>query len=302
MDNWYSERHLADDGLIDRALERLAEKKVTYRKGGALWFRASDFGDDKDRVLVRANGQKTYIASDIAYHYDKRVRGYDLLLDVLGSDHHGYVARVRAGLQAMGEPGDSLEVRLMQFVTLYRDGRKVQMTTRGGDYVTLRELRSEVGNDAARFFYVMRSNDQHLDFDLDLAKARREENPVFYIQYAHARIASVFAKLREQGHSWDEQRGRDNLSLLADEKERALLRELARYPEIVWLAARRRAPQTIVNFLNELTGAFHSFYNACKVITEDDALRDSRLCLIQATRITIANGLALLGVSAPENM
>ena len=202
-DEWFSERSLSDGGAIDRALERLRRNGVVYEKDGAQWFRATDFGDEKDRVVVRENGIKTYFASDIAYHLQKRERGFEQLLDVLGADHHGYIARVRAGLVAMGEPGDSLEVRLVQFVTLYRGGEKVQMSTRSGEFITLRELRREVGNDAARFFYVMRSNDQHLDFDMQLATSRSNENPVYYIQYAHARVCSVLRQMHEKGFTYD---------------------------------------------------------------------------------------------------
>ena len=192
--NWYSERSLADGGALERALKRLNERDRLYVRDGAVWFKATEYGDDKDRVVVRENGATTYFASDIAYHYEKRTRGYELLLDIMGADHHGYVSRVRAALQAMGEPGESLEVRLVQFVTLYRGKEKVQMSTRSGEFVTLRQLREEVGNDAARFFYVSRSYDQHLDFDLELAKAQSNDNPVYYVQYAHARVASLLKK------------------------------------------------------------------------------------------------------------
>jgi arginyl-tRNA synthetase len=201
-DRWYSERSLAENGAIDRALQRLAKHDHVYEKDGALWFRATNFGDDKDRVVVRENGVKTYFASDIAYHLEKRERGFDILLDILGSDHHGYVARVRAALEAMGEPGDSLEACLVQFVTLFRGGEKAQMSTRSGEFITLRELRGEVGNDACRFFYVMRGNDQHLDFDLELAKSRTNDNPVYYIQYAHARVSAMTMTARWAWPAW----------------------------------------------------------------------------------------------------
>ena len=236
-DEWFSERSLSDGGAIDRALERLRSNGVVYEKDGAQWFRATDFGDEKDRVVVRENGIKTYFASDIAYHLQKRERGFEQLLDMLGADHHGYIARVRAGLVAMGEPGDSLEVRLVQFVMLYRGGEKVQMSTRSGEFVTLRELRREVGNDAARFFYVMRSNDQHLDFDLELATSRSNENPVYYIQYAHARVCSVLRQMHEKGFAYDTARGRASLHRLVEPHEQALLASISRYPEIVEQAA-----------------------------------------------------------------
>jgi arginyl-tRNA synthetase len=275
---------------------------VVYEKDGAEWFRATDFGDEKDRVVVRENGLKTYFASDIAYHLQKRERGFDKLVDVLGADHHGYVARVRAGLVAMGEPGDSLEVRLVQFVTLYRGGEKVQMSTRSGEFITLRELRREVGNDAARFFYVMRSNDQHLDFDLQLATSRSNENPVYYIQYAHARVCSVFRQMREKGFEHDAARGRSAVARLVEPHEQALLASLSRFPEVVEMAALQRAPHALVHYLRELANDFHTYYNAHQFLVDDAELRDARLTLIQGLRQVVRNGLGLLGVSAPEAM
>ena len=299
VDEWYSERSLTGTGRVATALERLEAQDQVYERDGAIWFRASAFGDEKDRVVVRDNGQTTYIASDIAYHLDKRLRGFDHLLDVLGADHHGYVARVRAGLEAMGEPPESLEVRLMQFAVLYRGGEKVQMSTRSGEFVTLRELREEVGDDAARLFYVLRSNDQHLDFDLDLAKSRTNENPVYYIQYAHARICSVFRQLDEQGLG---RRPDVSLAPLTDDHEKALMGTLSRYPEIVALAATNRAPQNVVQYLRELAQDFHTYYNAQKFIVDDEDLRDARLTLVTAAKTVLANALALIGVSAPERM
>jgi len=301
-DRWYSERSLADNGAIDRALERLRTQQHVYEKDGALWFRATAFGDEKDRVVVRENGQKTYFASDIAYHLEKRERGFDLLLDVLGADHHGYVARVRAGLEAMGEPGDSLEVRLVQFVTLFRGGEKVQMSTRSGEFITLRELRREVGNDAARLFYVMRSNDQHLDFDLELAKSRSNDNPVYYVQYAHARVASVFRQLADRGLGFDIEAGVASLPALTDPHEQAVMTAVTRWPEMVELAAAQRAPHMVVHYLRELATTFHAWYNAQQFIVEDAALRNARLVLASAAQQVIRNGLGILGVSAPETM
>ena len=301
-DEWFSERSLATNGAIDRALERLRKNGVVYEKDGAQWFRATDFGDEKDRVVVRENGLKTYFASDIAYHLQKRERGFDKLVDVLGADHHGYVARVRAGLVAMGEPGDSLEVRLVQFVTLYRGGEKVQMSTRSGEFITLRELRREVGNDAARFFYVMRSNDQHLDFDLQLATSRSNDNPVYYIQYAHARVCSVLRQMREKGFTHDAERGRAALARLVEPHEQALLASLSRYPEVVEMAAVQRAPHAMVHYLRDLANDFHTYYNAHQFLVDDADLRDARLTLIQGLRQVVRNGLGLLGVSAPEAM
>jgi arginyl-tRNA synthetase len=300
--NFFSERSLSDDGSIDAALAALREHGVLYEKNGAVWFRATDYGDEKDRVVVRDNGKKTYFASDIAYHYNKCLRGYDLLLDVLGSDHHGYVTRVRAGIEAMGFPGERLEVQLVQFVALYRGGEKLQMGTRSGNFVTLRELRNEVGNDAARFFYIMRSNDQHLDFDLELAKSRSNDNPVYYIQYAHARVASVFRQLDGSGQAWRPDNGLAKLGLLSESHESELMTALARFPETVASAAARRAPQTIVNYLRELANAFHTYYNAHVFLVDDGDLRDARLALITAAQQVLRNGLAILGVSAPDKM
>ncbi len=302
MDQWFSERSLTESGLVATIIEHLRDNGLAYEKDGALWFRATDFGDEKDRVLVRDNGQTTYIASDIAYHLDKRRRGFDTLLDVLGADHHGYVARVRAGLEAMDEPGDSLEVRMVQFAVLYRGGEKVQMSTRSGDFVTLRELREEVGNDAARLFYVLRSNDQHLDFDLELAKSRTAENPVYYIQYAHARISSVFRQLREKDLEWSKALGLASMGRLVEDHETNLMTTLSRYPEIVELAAANRAPQNLVHYLRDLAYEFHTYYNAHTFLVPDDELRNARLVLITAAQTVIRNGLELLGVSAPDSM
>ena len=293
FDCWFSEQSLTTSHRIDDALAVLQERGMLYKKDGATWFRATDFGDEKDRVVIRENGAKTYFASDIAYHFDKRERGFDLLIDILGSDHHGYVARVRAGLVAMGYGAADLEVPLMQFVALYRDGKKMQMSTRSGEFDTLRQLRTEVGNDAARFFYVSRSNDQHLDFDLDVAKSESNDNPVYYIQYAHARIASVYRQLAERSLAWDSAQGRANLVLLTEPQEKALATTLSRYPEIIELAANNRAPQHLVHYLRDLANDFHTYYNAHAFIVDNAKLRDARLTLITAARIVIANGLEL---------
>jgi arginyl-tRNA synthetase len=301
-DRWYSELSLTQNGAIDRALERLRKQDHVYEKDGALWFRATAFGDEKDRVVVRENGVKTYFASDIAYHLEKRERGFDLLLDILGSDHHGYTARVRAGLQAMGEPGDSLEVQLVQFVSLFRGGEKAAMSTRAGEFVTLRQLRAEVGNDAARFFYVMRSHDQPLDFDLELAKSRSNDNPVYYIQYAHARVASVQKQLAAKGSVYDAAVGLSSLDTLVSPHETALLTALGRFPEIIQLAGENRAPHTLVHFLRDLANCFHTWYNAEQFIVDDARLRNARMALAVATQQVVRNGLRMLGVSAPESM
>ena len=301
-DRWFSEASRVKGGAVQRALEKLREQGHIYEKDGAQWFRATAFGDEKDRVVVRENGVKTYFASDIAYHLDKRQRGFELLLDILGSDHHGYTPRVRAGLAALGEPPESLEVQLVQFVSLFRKGEKVPMSTRAGEFITLRQLRAEVGNDACRFFYVMRSHDQHLDFDLELAKSRSNDNPVYYIQYAHARVASVQRQLAAKGHVYDEAVGLASLATLVSPHETAVLTMLAKYPEIIAMAGAQRAPHMVVHYLRELAQAFHTWYNAEQFIVEDAGLRNARLALALAAQQVIRNGLALLGVSAPETM
>jgi arginyl-tRNA synthetase len=302
FESWYSERELVRSGAVERALEKLHSHGELYRKDGALWFRASRFGDDDDRVLVRANGQKTYFAPDIAYHLQKLERGYARLIDVLGADHHGYVARVRGALTAMGEPGNCLEACLIQFVSLFRGGEKVPMGKREAQFVTLRQLREEVGNDACRLFYLMRSHDQPLDFDLELAKSRSNENPVYYLQYAHARVASVRRQLEARGLSYDQPLALQSLARLESPYEQAALSALARYPEILQQAAAARAPHTLVHYLRELATAFHSWYNAATFIVEDGALRNARLALAYGVQQVLANGLGLLGVSAPESM
>ena len=301
-DEWFSERKLMDEGLIQHAIDVLEANGTIYEKDGAKWFKATDYNDDKDRVVVRANGVTTYFASDIAYHLNKLERGNNLLLDILGSDHHGYQARLRGVLEAMGKSGESLEVRLMQFANLYRGKEKVQMSTRSGSFVTLRELRNEVGNDAARLFYVMRSNEQHLDFDLELAKKRDNENPVYYLQYAHARICRVFKTLTEKGYVYDQYIGASNLSLVNSDSAYRLISFMSRYPEIIELSAANRAPHTLVQYLRDLSAEFHSFYNSDKVIVEDDNLRNARLYLLKAAQQVLQNGFAIIGISAPEQM
>jgi arginyl-tRNA synthetase len=302
FDSWYSERTLVASGAVERALEKLQSHDQLYRKDGALWFRASQFGDDEDRVLVRANGQRTYFAPDLAYHLQKRERGFARLIDVLGADHHGYVARMRGALVAMGEPGDCLEVCLIQFVSLFRGETKIPMGKREGQFVTLQQLREEVGNDACRLFYLMRSHDQPLDFDLELAKSRTNENPVFYLQYAHARIASVRRQLQARALTYDEPLALQSLERLESPNEQAALAALARYPEVLLQAAGARAPHALVHYLRELATAFHSWYNAATFIVEDDALRNARLALAFGVQQVLRNGLTLLGVSAPESM
>jgi arginyl-tRNA synthetase len=302
FDRWYSERALSDSGAIDRSLAKLEGQGRLYKQEGATWFRATEFGDEKDRVVVRENGQKTYFASDIAYHLEKREMGFSRLIDVLGADHHGYIARVRAGLIAMGEPGDCLEVNLIQFVSLFRGGEKIAMGKREAQFVTLRQLREEVGNDACRFFYLMRSHDQPLDFDLELAKSRSNENPVYYIQYAHARVASVMKQLAARELSFDRAEGLANAGLLVGTQEQAVLNSMARYPEALELAAVNRAPHSLVHYLRDLANALHTYYNAEQFIVTDAKLRNARLALVLGVQQVLRNGLTLLGVSAPESM
>ena len=241
FDNWYSERELNQRGAVERAIEALRKSGHMYTKDGAEWFKSTDYGDDEDRVVIRANGEKTYFASDIAYHFDKRQRGHDLLIDVWGADHHGYVTRVRGALIALGAPGDCFEVTLLQLVSLFRGGEKLSMGKREGNFVTLRELRNEVGNDACRFFYLMRSHDQALDFDLELAKSRSNENPVYYVQYAHARVCSVMKELAARSYSHDAAAGAANLALLGSAHEQSVITALSKYPETIEHAALNRA-------------------------------------------------------------
>ena len=299
---WTSERALAESGAIDHALEVLRGQGRLQEKDGALWFRATEFGDEKDRVVVRENGVKTYFASDIAYHLNKYERGFSRLLDVLGADHHGYVARVRAGLIAMGCPAECLEATLIQFVSLFRGTEKIPMGKREGQFVTLRLLRGEVGNAACRFFYLMRSHDQPLDFDLELAKSRTNENPVYYIQYAHARVASVMKQLIARGLKFDAAQGLASAAGLTGTHEQAVLSALTRYPEVLEQAALSRTPHALAHYLRELANTLHTYYNAEQFIVEDAAVRNARLALVLGVQQVLRNGLALLGVSAPESM
>jgi arginyl-tRNA synthetase len=300
FDRWYSERDLSQSGVIDTMLARLRESGRVYEKDGALWFKSTEFGDDEDRVVVRANGEKTYFAPDIAYHFDKLQRGHELLIDVWGADHHGYVARMRGALVALGYDGENFEVCLMQLVSLYRGGEKLAMGKREGNFVTLRDLRNEVGNDAARFFYLMRSHDQALDFDLELAKSRSNENPVYYIQYAHARVASVMKQLGSKGFTYDAAAA--DLTRLTSAHEQAVITALSKYPETIEHAALNRAPHALVHFLRDLANTLHTYYNAEQFIVEETGLRNARLTLVLAVQQVIRNGLTLLGVSAPETM
>ncbi len=298
-DRWYSERSLVDSQALTRALDRLGAAGATYEQGGALWFRATAFGDDKDRVLVRDNGQSTYFASDVAYHLDKFERGADRIIDIWGADHHGYIARVRAALKALGLDSDRLEVRLVQFVTLWRGDEQVQMSSRSGQFISLRELRQEVGNDAARFYYIVRKSEQHIDFDLALATSQSKDNPLYYIQYAHARVCSLFARLAAESIHPDLEHA-DVRLLSADEDP--LVRRILAFPALLARATQDREPHQIAHELRDLAGEFHAWYNATKVLVEASDLRDARLLLCAATAQVLRNGLALLGVQAPTQM
>jgi arginyl-tRNA synthetase len=301
-ENWFSELELEESGAVEDAIECLRDNGHLYVQDGATWFRASALGDEKDRVVIRENGRPTYFASDIAYIRNKLNRGLGKAVYVLGADHHGYVARLRAAAEGLGEDPNRLEILLVQFAILYRFGEKVQMSTRSGQFITLRELREEVGNDAARFFYVMRSHEQHLDFDLDLAKSRSNENPVYYIQYAHARICSVFRNLIQMDQRHNEAIGEAALELLTETHELQLMRSLGRFPEVIESAAESRAPHQLAHYLHALATDLHSYYNAHQFLVDDENLRNARLNLVLATRIVLETGLRLLGVSAPEEM
>jgi arginyl-tRNA synthetase len=301
-EDWFSERSLLESGAVDAVIARLRNGGHLYQDGGAWWFRSTAFGDEKDRVIIRENGQATYFAADIAYHADKFERGFERVIDIWGADHHGYVPRIRAALSALGHDAGRLDVLLVQFAILYRGGEKIQMSTRSGQFVTLRELRDEVGNDAARFFYVMRKCEQHMDFDLDLAKSRSNDNPVYYLQYAHARVCSVLRQLEEKGLAWDRAQGLASLDLLDQDHERQLVSRLNLYPEVIETAALAHEPHQLAYYLRELANDFHAYYNAHQFLVDDERLRNARLALIQAARQVLANGLALLGVTAPDAM
>ena len=299
-DQWFSERSLADNGAIESVIQRLSDSGNVYQKEGALWFRSTDFGDEKDRVVKRENGKTTYFASDIAYHMDKFERGFEQVINIWGADHHGYIARVKASLSALGYDADRLEIRLVQFANLYEKGARLSMSTRSGEFVTLRQLREDVGQDAARFFYVMRKSDQHMDFDLDLARERSSDNPVYYLQYAHARICSVKRQCEQKGLTLSLDNA--NLSRLDNTHEQQLIKAISLYPERVQNAALRREPHIVVNYMRDLANQFHSWYNAFQFIVDDVELRDARLALATAIGQVLHNGLNLMGVSAPERM
>jgi arginyl-tRNA synthetase len=299
---WFSERSLDEGDQINRAIVKLQEQGHVYEDGGALWFRSTSFGDDKDRVVKRDNGQTTYFASDIAYHLNKFERGMNTVINVWGADHHGYITRVKAALQALGIDPARLVVKLVQFAILYRGQERVQMSTRSGSFVTLRELREEVGKDASRFFYVTRKAEQHMDFDLELAKSESKDNPVYYIQYAHARICTLIKKLAEQDMEWDSAMGLTQLEKLNESAEIDLMQQIELYPEVIANAAKNHEPHQVAHYLKDLASNYHSYYNAHRMVIDDAKLRNARMCLCMATRQVMANGLSLLGVNAPEKM
>jgi arginyl-tRNA synthetase len=302
FDKWFSERDLEESGSVQHAIERMSKNGCLYQKDGATWFKATDLGDEKDRVVVRENGRTTYFASDIAYFLNKLERGFQRAIYIFGADHHGYVARLQAAASGLGEDPERLEILLVQFAVLFRFGEKVAMSTRSGQFITLRELRDEVGTDAARFFYVMRSHDQHLDFDLDLAKSNSNENPVYYIQYAHARICSVFRNLVQMDRRHNEAIGEVALDLLIEDHEFQLMRTISKFPETIDAAARLRAPHLMAHYLHSVATDLHSYYNAHQFLVDDENLRNARLNLVLATKMVLAKGLEMLGVSAPEEM
>lgn len=302
FDDWFSERSLLDEGAIQKGIDVVTAAGHTYMQEGALWFRATTFGDEKDRVLVRANGQNTYFAADMAYHWNKYHRGFQRVIDIFGADHHGYISRITAAVRALGHDDSALTILLVQFAILYRGNTRVQMSTRSGSFVTLRELREEVSNDAARFFYVMRKPEQHMDFDLDLAKSESNDNPVYYIQYAHARISSVLRQMQERGLTQDDAIGLQHVEMLTEPQEIALMVLINRYPEVIEAAARAAEPHQIAYYLRELANSLHSYYNAITLLCEQSSLRQARLCLLKAVRLVLRHGLQILGVSAPESM
>ncbi|MES2663096.1 MAG: arginine--tRNA ligase, partial [Pseudomonadota bacterium] len=302
-ESWFSEQSLSlnNPSAIDESINFLKNNGHLYEKEGALWFRSTALGDDKDRVVIRENGQPTYFASDIAYHWQKFQRGFDRLINIWGADHHGYIPRVRAALIALGADAEKLEVLLVQFAVLYRSGKKVQMSTRSGSFVTLRELRAEVGNDAARFFYAMRKPDQHLDFDLDLATSESKDNPIFYVHYAHARLCSLFSKYENLNGIAFDYSSISNMQLTLPE-ELDLCKLIEEFPDIIQRAADQRAPHVLIQYLRDLASSVHRYYNEYRIIDESSETTSNRLLLCAALRIVLANGLGILGLSTPEKM
>ena len=302
FNNWFSEYSLIKKNMVKKCISKLDKNSWVYEKNGAKWFRSSKLGDEKDRVLVKENGQTTYFASDIAYHMSKFERGYKKIINIWGADHHGYIARIVASVKALDYPPEAIKVLLVQFAALFRGKEKLQMSTRSGEFITLKELVKEVGKDAARFFYIQRKNEQHLDFDLELAKSESNDNPVYYIQYAHARICSVFRQMNEKGYSFIKSEELSDLSVLSDPHEIKLLTSLARYPDVIENSAISFEPHQLAYYLKELANDFHTYYNASKFLVDDNLIRNARLSLILSTKQVIKDGLSLLGVSSPEEM
>ena len=302
FDVWFSERTLHNSGAVQATCQLLQDNGNIYEQDGALWLKSTAYGDDKDRVVIRDNGVPTYLAADIAYHRDKFVRGFDKVINIWGADHHGYICRVKAAINALGYNADNLEVMILQMVSLYQDGQLVKMSKRTGQGVTLSELIEEVGRDAARFFFIMRSTDSQLDFDLDLAKSHSNENPVYYIQYAHARIASIFRQAAEAGLSIPADWEAVKLELLTEQAEVDIIKTMAKFPEEIASAARERAPHRIARYAHELASQFHTFYNQCRIIGVEPELQAARLALVTAVRSTIRQSLGILGVAAPDKM
>ena len=299
FDVWYSETSLYKNGKIEVALNKLKENGHVFEEEGATWFRSTTFGDDKDRVLIKSDGSFTYLTPDIAYHEDKIGRGFEKLINIWGADHHGYIPRMKAAIQALGYDREKLEVEVIQMVQLYKNGEKYKMSKRTGNAVTMRDLVEEVGLDAVRYYFVKTACDSHMDFDLDLAVSQSNENPVYYAQYAHARICSIIRSADEQGFKASV----ENLNLLTAEKEEDVLKKVGAFPQVVADAAKHRTPHRVANYIQDLAAAFHSFYNAEKVLNPDNKeLTEARLALINAVRVTLANALRLIGVAAPEKM
>ena len=302
FDHWYSERSMINNGLINNSINDLKKLNLLYKQEGALWLKTTNFNDDKDRVVLRDDGRSTYFASDIAYHADKKKRGYDQLINILGSDHHGYIGRLKAGLSSLNFSPEDLEVVLVQFVSLYRGKKKIQMSTRSGEFIPMSELYNEVGVDAARFFYVSKSQSQHLEFDLELAKQTNNENPVYYIQYAHARICRVLTQMTSQTMSFEKEIAEKNLDKLTTKHEVELIAKLSGYSALIKQSAHNKTIHTLANYLHELAQLFHSYYGAETFLIADKELRNARVLLIQAVKIILKNGLSIIGVSAPSKM
>lgn len=299
FNNWFSETSLYTDNKVTKALDTLKENNYIYEKDGATWFRSTDFGDDKDRVLIKQDGSYTYMTPDVAYHKDKFNRGYDKIINVWGADHHGYIPRMRAAIQALGYEKENFEVKTIQMVSLFENGEKVKMSKRTGKAVALRELMEEVGVDAVRYFFVTRSNDSQLDFDMDLARSESNDNPVYYVQYAHARISTMLKLAEEKGFATN---GGFDAALLTAEKETDLLKKLGEFPQIVADSAVKRTPHKVTQYVFDLATLLHSFYNAEKVFSDDEELTKARLALMEAVKTTLSNALTLIGVKAPEKM